>query len=104
MFYCTSFLKDNVYYIKSLDIIAVATFDENKLHLWDVFGMNKVELDQIIYALTNSQTEEVILGFTPENYDSYQVREVSGDALFIQEDKAKLFDENELMFPLLSHA
>src|ERR1700733_14658671 len=32
MFYCTSFLKENVYYIEALDTIAIETFNDNQLH------------------------------------------------------------------------
>lgn len=105
MFYCTSFLKDNIYYINSLDVIAIATFRDNQLHLWDVFGKIRVDLDQIIVALLKPNVDQIILGFTPLDCNSYEVREVSGDdTLFIQQGKANLFDENKIMFPLLSHA
>lgn len=105
MFYCTSFLKESVYYIKSLDVIAVAIFNDNQLHLWDVFGRVEVELDKIIYSLVNSQIDEILLGFTPVDCRAYEVRKISGeDALFIQKVQTKLFDENRVMFPLLSHA
>lgn len=105
MFYCTSLLKQNVYYIKSLDAIAVAKFNGNQLHLWDIFSGVEIDLDKIVYSLVNPQIDEIILGFTPENCSSYEVREISGDdVLFIQKGKSKLFDENKVMFPLLSHA
>lgn len=105
MFYCISFLKESVYYIKSLDVIAVAKFASNQLHLWDVFGSIEVELDQIIDSLVNIEIDEIVLGFTPKDGSTYAMREISGaDKLFIQKDKTKLFDENKVMFPLLSHA
>jgi len=105
MFYCASFLKDNVYYIKSLDVIAVATFNDNQLHLLDVFGKTHVSFDQIVYSLVNSEIDKVVLGFTPKDHSSYEVREISGDdALFIHNGRTKLFDDNKVMFPLLSHA
>lgn len=105
MFYCTSFLKDNVYYIKSLNVIAVAIFKEEELHLWDVFGKFEGPLDHIIDSLANSKTKKVILGFTPKEDSSYEIREISGDdTLFVQNDKTMLFNKNKMMFPLLSHA
>lgn len=105
MFYCTSFLKRDVYYIKSLDVIAVATYNENRLHLLDVFGKVDTDLDKIISSLVNPQINEVVLGFTPKDCSSYEVRETHGDdALFVQKGKSKLFDKNKVMFPLLSHA
>lgn len=106
MFYCASpFMKENVFYIKSLDVIAIATFNDNQLHLLDVFGQTDVDLDKIIYSLANSSIDEVRLGFTPTNPVSYKARIFSGDdTLFIQQNKTNLFDKNKIMFPVLSHA
>lgn len=105
MFYCTTFLKESVYYIQSLDAIAVATHDDHQLKIWDVFFKSNVDLDQIIHSLMHSQTDEVLLGFTPNDLNSYKMREIKGDdVLFIKDSKTNLFDDNKLMFPLLSHA
>lgn len=105
MFYCSSFLKDNVYAIKSLAVIVVAKFDGNRLHLWDVFSLAKVELAEIVSALVTFNIDEIVLGFTPEDCRLYQAREFAGeDVLFIKDSKPKLFEDNKLMFPLLSHA
>lgn len=106
MFYCASpFMKENVFYIKSLDVIAIATFNDNQLHLLDIFGPTNVDLDKIIYSLANSSINEVRLGFTPANPASYKTRIISGDeTLFIQQNKTDLFDNNKMMFPILSHA
>lgn len=89
MFYCFSFLKDHVYYIKSLDVIAIATFNNQQLNVWDVFAKQEVELDQIIRTLIKPDTNEVCLG---------------DETLFIQKGKADFFEKNKLMFPLMSHA
>jgi GNAT superfamily N-acetyltransferase len=105
LFDCITFLKDNVYYNKSLDVIVITTFNENQLCLWDIFSKNDVELESIVNALMNSEIKELVLGFTPTNSESYLVREASGpDVLFIQKEKTSLFYNNKLMFPLLSHA
>jgi ribosomal protein S18 acetylase RimI-like enzyme len=104
MFYCISFLKKNVYFIPSLNVIAVAKFGENKFQLLDVFGEANVELDEIIFSLIDGKPYEVSLGFTPKEAYSYKIREITGgDTLFIQKGKTLLFD-NKLMFPVLSHA
>lgn len=105
LFYCTEPMKDNVYYIKSLDVIVVATFEGDQLHLLDVFGKNHVEIDKVIDSLATENINSVLLGFTPEKCDSYDIRKKSGDDhLFIQDCKTNLFDENKVMFPRLSHA
>ncbi len=105
LFYAITILKDNIYYIKSLDVIAIATFKDNQLRLWDIFSKVELELDEVIYSLVNMQIDEIVFGFTPMECSAYKFREIlSDDALFVQKDKTKLFDENKVMFPLLSHA
>ena len=105
MFYCITVYKDNVYYIKHLDVIVVAKYNDGQLHLIGIFSKNKVDLYNVISCISNSQTEELLLGFTPEDSNSYDIKKVeSDDYLFIQDKKTMLFDENKLMFPLLSHA
>lgn len=105
MFYSLGPLKDTIHYIASLDAIVIAQFNDDILHLWDVFAKGEVELDKIIEALANPQITRILLGFTPKDTNSYEVKEVSGDDyLFVQRNKTDLFAKNKLMFPLLSHA
>lgn len=104
MFYCTSFFKENVYYLKLLDTIAVAKLNGGQLHLLDVFAKKEVALDDIISVLATSQTNEVLLGFTPKDCSDYETKEIiSDDTLFIQQGKILLFSNHRVMFPLLSH-
>jgi hypothetical protein len=82
----------NKEYTLSLDVIAVATFESNQLHLWDVFSKQLVELDKVIEALASNEVTEVILGFTPTNCNHYKSKEIKGgEALFIAKDNAFLF-------------
>ncbi len=105
MFYCISFLKDHVYYLKESDSIVVASINAKRLHVWGVFCKSEVALDKVIDSFINDQLDEVVLGFTPKDCSSYEVREISGDdVLFIQKNKTTLFENSKLMFPLLSHA
>ena len=105
LFYCTEPMKDNVYFIKSLDVIVIATFQDNQIQLLDIFAKSHVELDKVIEFMSTSDIKSVLLGFTPENCRSYDVREKSDDDhLFIQEGKTNFFDEHKVMFPRLSHA
>ncbi|MCW8408896.1 GNAT family N-acetyltransferase [Legionella sp. PATHC035] len=105
MFSCVQFLKDNVYYIQELDVIVVAKFNHNQLHLLDIFGKTQVGLDEIIHSLCDSSINEVLFGFTPKDCTSYEIKEnIGDDVLFIQQDKDRIFVENKVMFPVLSHA
>ena len=105
MFYCITVHKDNVYYIQSLDAFVVAEFNNDQLHLLGIFSKNQINLDMVISELSHSSVKEVLLGFTPEHSDSYDIKQIENDDyLFIQDNKTAIFDENKLMFPLLSHA
>ena len=105
LFYCITVMKDCVFYIKSLDVIAIAKLDSHQLKLLDVFSKSEVNLDEVIKAFSHYQIDKVVLGFTPKDTSTYESKEIcNDDALFIQDGKTQLFDENKVMFPLLSHA
>lgn len=108
LFYCITVFKDDVYYSEPLDVIVVAKFDNDQLHLLDAYRMTDVSLDDVIDSLCNDITKTVLLGFTPKDCSSFEIRQINeelkDDVLFIQNGKNKLFDENKLMFPSLSHA
>jgi GNAT superfamily N-acetyltransferase len=105
MFYYTSFLENNVYYIKELDAIAVADFNEDVLYLKDIFCEKEISLDELIKALTNKGITKVVLGFTPKDKTSFDENIlIPIDALFILDDRWDLFDSEKLQFPVLSHA
>ncbi|WP_367606089.1 hypothetical protein [Legionella sp. W05-934-2] len=105
MFYCTSFLKDNVFYIDDLDTIAIAQFNDGQALLWDVFGPDIVDLDDVLSIFADNHIGQIKLGFTPLDTSSYEVEELQGeDKLFILYERENPFKESKLMFPLLSHA
>lgn len=106
MFYCTSFMSHNVFYLRELDTIVVAEFNEDTLYLQDIFSTVKVELDIVIRSLSKRDIKKVILGFTPENIDGYHVNLIKEDdtTLLVLHDKSDLFNDNKLSFPVLSHA
>jgi GNAT superfamily N-acetyltransferase len=105
MFYYTAFLTHNVYYIKQLDVIAIADLEAHILRLKGVFCENEVLLDEVISALSNKTISKVVLEFTPKDKYSYDENIlVSEDVLFILDDKWDLFDDEKLQFPVLSHA
>lgn len=104
MFYCTSFMSDNVYYIEEYNAIAIATFDENILYLQDIFSINSVSTNKVINSLINDNTRKVILGFVPEDILSYEMNLLQKEdtTLFVKKLNED-FPEN-LIFPTLSHA
>ena len=108
MFYGITVYKDNVFYLPELDAIAIAKINERQLYLLDAFSKKDQSLDDIIHALSDGTIDTVQLGFVPKDCSSYEIIPIDekekDEMLFVETDKTALFDENQLMFPLLSHA
>ena len=105
MFSYTAIREDNVYYIKELDAVVIADFEQDTLYLKDVFCETEVPLDKVISVLASNETTKVVLGFTPNEKDSFDESIlIPVDALFILDDRWGLFNNEKLQFPVLSHA
>lgn len=105
MFYCTSFLANNVHYIKELGAVVIADLDGKTLCLKDIFCEKTVAVDDVIFALCEPNTIQVVLEFTPSEKTSYREKIlVPDDVLFILDDKNNAFENQKWMFPVLSHA
>ncbi|HEX9062045.1 MAG TPA: GNAT family N-acetyltransferase [Clostridia bacterium] len=105
MFYCTSFMSGQVFYLRERDVIVIAEYKGNILYIYDIFSQSEVDLDSIIKPLSDKNTKCVVLGFTPKNENGYYVNLMESDTtLFVMNDKFDLFQDNKLMFPVLSHA
>lgn len=106
MFYSTSFMSNNVYYLKEQDAIVFAEFESDTLYLQDIFSPIEVNLDNIIKNISNKEVKTVVLGFSPSDTGSYCVNllKENGTTLFVMKDKEDLFQNNKLMFSVLSHA
>ncbi len=106
MFYCTYFMRDNIYYIEDYDAVVVCDFNEDVLYVQDAFTTKEVKLDKIINGMMNEKTKKVVLGFTPNDISPYEktlIRE-EDTTLFIKTGKDNPFKREALMFPVLSHA
>jgi predicted N-acetyltransferase YhbS len=106
MFYCLSFMSDNVYYLREQNVIVIAEFQNDTLRLIDIFSPSMVDLDTIIKPLCTNGIEKVIFGFTPNDITGYSVNLLKEDdtTLFVMKDKADLFENHKIMFPVLSHS
>jgi hypothetical protein len=70
-----------------------------------VFCETEVPLDKVISVLASNETTKVVLGFTPNEKDSFDESIlIPVDALFILDDRWGLFNNEKLQFPVLSHA
>lgn len=107
MFYCTQFMKENVYYIPKYDLAVVAEYDADKLICYDVFGNTNVTLQEVLSVMSRDDTKVSILGFTPKDKDAFTFKEVNVEdlTLFWWSEKENIFSNDaRVMFPLLSHA
>ena len=69
--------------------------------------MNKnIDLNNIINSLIGEKTKIVKLGFTPISNYEYDKELINDDnnALYIKSKKENIFDNEKIMFPMLSHA
>lgn len=104
MYYCISFMKDNVYYIEEYDTIVVAHEEQGVLEVFGVFCKEEVSLEVIIEMMAKEDTKSVRLCFTPKETESYGFIPLEGEGtLLILGEDQNLFKEQQLMFPLLSH-
>jgi predicted N-acetyltransferase YhbS len=106
MFYCTSFMSDNVYYLREQDMLVIAEISGDTLYLQDIISEAEVDLDTAISCLANRDIKRVILGFTPKAAEDYceELLKEEDTTLFILKGKEVLFQANRLRFPALSHA
>ena len=105
MFYCNTYKKDSIFYIKELDVIAIADFEGDTVYLNDIFSINPIEINDVIQSISDKRIVRIILGFTPlddSGFDKHLLK--STDTLFIQKDKIEFFLNKHWMFPVLSHA
>ena len=104
MFYAASSMRDQIYYIKSLDTAVIAEFSGDVLRLEAVFSPAPVTVEQIIGALAVPATRKAVLGFTPDEPGGFSADLLKEEdtTLFVMGNSP--FDRHRLMFPALSHA
>ena len=106
MFYCGSILKENIYYLKEEDAVAVASFEGDEMLCYDIFCDGRRPLQSVLRALAEKETRLVRFGFTPCETGNCSAHTLEGkeDTLFIYQGGENPFTKAQLMFPLLSHA
>ncbi len=105
MFYCTSFMSENVIYIKKHDAIAIAELNGDTLILNDIFCAKETSLQEIILSLVSKEVKKVVLGFSPKDKKGFNEEVlIQDDTLFILNDKRDVIKNKKRRFPVLSHA
>ncbi len=104
MFYCTLFMKDNVYYLECYDAIVIANFTEDTMAVMDILCTENIPLNRILNAFTNESVKRIVLFFTPQDTASFETILLKGeDTLFAMGKDLQLLKNNQFMFPKLSH-
>lgn len=104
MFYCTSMMRNHVYYVKDYDAVVIADFTKDRMKVLDVFCTQEISLDHLLDAFTTEDIKDVVLFFTPQDSYSYKIIPLKGeDTLFAIGKDLQLLKSNQFMFPKLSH-
>ncbi len=105
LFYCLDSFADHIYYLKTYDAYVIAEYNERVFYLQDVFCASELAIHQLLEQITPAGARHVKLGFMPFDQTGFdQVSFVNDKTRLFASGKDKmLFEENRLMFPLLSH-
>ncbi|WP_445383065.1 GNAT family N-acetyltransferase [Robiginitalea sp. IMCC43444] len=105
MFYCLSFMKNDVYHLPNKQAVVIASFDGDTLYLNDVFSPEAVALEEIIDSMAHRAIRKLVLGFSPKDDSGFEkCLLVPDDTLFVFKEQAANFRQWQLRFPVLSHA
>lgn len=109
MLYCNYFdifsFKEKLFYIESLDTIVVAEYKGSDLILYDILSTRDVLIDEVINTMVTDQAQNVIMHFMPIENENYEVKllKEEGTTLFVLGKSKEVFENNKLIFPILSH-
>lgn len=73
MFYCTQFLRDDVYYCPDFDAVVIAGFCGSTMLCQGIFGGEKADMLWILHSAAAEKTETVRFGFTPKETDQMRI-------------------------------
>lgn len=109
MFYCNYFdkfrFKEKLYYVESLNTIVIAEYKDNDLILYDILSTEKTDIEEVIHAMHTTHTKNVIMCFMPIDNKKYNIElsKEENSTLFVLGNDSKIFENQKLIFPILSH-
>ncbi len=106
MFYCTSLMKDCVYFLEDFDAVIIASNKNEILICYDIFSDGNHAMIEMVSRVAESQIRTVVFGFTPAEHAAFHSRilEEEDTTLFVLKGKDNWFVNHQMMFPVLSHA
>lgn len=105
MFYVTKYMQDSVYYHKDSDTFIIAEVENDTLFIHNIFSCSLDTVDAVT-KLFGEDLKKVTLGFTPQDTETYTVREFHEDdcTFFIRGEQLQIMEEHKLRIPSLAHA
>ncbi len=106
MFYCTSLMKDCVYFLEDFDAVIIASNKNEILTCYDIFSDGNHAMIEMVSRVAESQIRTVVFGFTPIDHAAFHSRilEDEDTTLFVLKGTDNWFVNHQMMFPVLSHA
>lgn len=105
MFYCTSVMREFIYYVPEHDAVVIAECHGEVMNCFDIFCDEGRNMLDILGAVASQETNMAILAFTPKDSIGFDVRlmDDNHDTLFLLEGKQNIFSEEQLLFPEIAH-
>lgn len=105
MFYATSILRNNVYYLEETDTYVLADVKGSTLRLYSILSKQYISEDVVIESFGDKITK-VIFEYTPINVAACEKNERKEEdtTLFVMGEGLVGFEQEEKMFPAISHA
>lgn len=106
MFYCTSLMKDCVYFLEDFNAVIIASNKDEILTCYDIYSDGNHAMIEMVSRVAESQIRTVVFGFTPAEHAAFHSRilEEEDTTLFVLKGKDNWFVNHQMMFPVLSHA
>ena len=103
-FYVSQFMQEAVYYIAELDAWVIAEPEDGVLMLHNIFAGEKVTIEAVAAAF--GDVKEISLGFAPADPEGWELEELQEEDthFFVKGDVFRMFEEQKLRIPSLSHA
>ena len=103
-FYVSQFMQEAVYYIAELDAWVIAEPEDGVLMLHNIFAGEKVTIEAVAAAF--GDVKAISLGFAPADPEGWELEELQEEDthFFVKGDVFRMFEEQKLRIPSLSHA
>ena len=103
-FYVSQFMQEAVYYSADLDAWVIAEPEDGVLMLHNIFAGEKVTIEAVAAAF--GDVKAISLGFAPADPEGWELEELQEEDthFFVKGDVFRMFEEQKLRIPSLSHA